>query len=124
MQVLPVVDTTRAIDHGGDEALARTPEVTEGGRKAGVMAKGGISGGTWNYRIVKYHGEEAYGLHEVHYSKDGTERAMSSEPCGFVSESPEELMGQLLTARTDAKKRPVFEQPKDWTGFHTRFGEE
>lgn len=70
---------------------------------------------TWNYRVVKYaEPDSGYGLHEVHYDKDGKEKSMTQRPCGFVGDSPQEICGQLLTARVDAAKRPVFNEPSHW----------
>ncbi len=69
---------------------------------------------TWNYRIVKYADGTGYGLHEVHYDKNGEPVSMSAEPTGFVSETPHGIHDAMLIARTDARHRPVFVEPPDW----------
>ena len=70
---------------------------------------------TWNYRIVRYKGEgECYGLHEVYYDDTGKPTGMSAQPCGFVSDSPDELYDLLFKARIEARKRPVLDEPVDW----------
>lgn len=68
---------------------------------------------SWNYRIVKYP-EGGYGLHEVYYREDGSAKAMSDHPAGFVGDSAAEVCDALLKARVDARKRPVFEPPAEW----------
>lgn len=69
---------------------------------------------TWNYRIVKYFAGDGYGLHEVHYDADGNAIRMTENPAAFVGDSPQEVVSSIVRARTDAMRRPVFEQPKDW----------
>ena len=69
---------------------------------------------SWNYRIVKYADGSGYGLHEVYYDDYGNEEAMTENPASFVGESPEDIHGQMITARTDAIKRPIFEEPLSW----------
>lgn len=70
----------------------------------------------WNYRIVKYRNGDGYGLHEVHYDDDGLPYAMTKRPTCFVGADPKEIVDGLVMARTDARKRPVFDQPKKWPG--------
>lgn len=75
--------------------------------------------GHWNYRVVRYRNQGGYGLHEVYYDDDGLPWSMTREPASFVSdfaEGPEAIAGALLTARVDAKKRPVLDEPKKWPG--------
>lgn len=51
---------------------------------------------SWNYRIIKHpdeHGEEVYGIHEVHY-KDGKAEAFTEHPI-VVGNSIEELRSVL-----------------------------
>lgn len=70
---------------------------------------------SWNYRIVEYADGTGFGLHEVHYDKDGKEIRMTERAAGFVGDSPEEIRGSLLIARMDASKRPIFKEPHEWT---------
>lgn len=69
---------------------------------------------SWNYRIVKYFAGDGYGLHEVHYDADGKETHMTENPAAFVGDTPQEVVSSIIMARTDAMRRPVFDQPKDW----------
>lgn len=73
---------------------------------------------TWNYRIVKYHNGTGYGLHEVHYDADGKPIRMTTEPAGFVGDSPEEVRAALLVARGDAIRRTVFDEPAEWAALN------
>ena len=68
----------------------------------------------WNYRIVKYADESGYGLHEVHYDKDGQEKSMTENPTYFTGDTPEEVRDGLMMAKMDATRRPVFDEPNDW----------
>lgn len=77
----------------------------------------------WNYRIVKYRpgvkvapgaSEDCYGLHEVYYNSKGEPWAMTSDPRGFIGETPEELIDALNMALRDAQERPVLEEPEEW----------
>ena len=68
----------------------------------------------WTYRIVRYADGTGFGLHEVYYDAGGKEISMTAEPAGFVGDEIEEVRGRLLLARTDAKVRPVFDEPADW----------
>lgn len=68
---------------------------------------------SWNYRIVKYP-TGGFGLHEVHYDKDGEPIRMTEQPAGFVADSPEELRSALMLAKMDAQRRPIFEPPERW----------
>ncbi len=69
---------------------------------------------SWNYRIVKYANGSGYGLHEVHYDKDGEAIRMGNRLAGFVGDDPEEVRGELMVAKMDAYKRPVFDEPPEW----------
>jgi hypothetical protein len=72
---------------------------------------------TWNYRIVRYLDNKGFGLHEVYYNEAGKPYAMTEDPCRFscdVEEGAEGVRGSLLTAFTDANRRPVFDEPKKW----------
>ena len=69
---------------------------------------------TWNYRIVKHADGTGFGLHRVYYDKQGNEESMGFGPATFVSDTKEGLTSQLVLAKTDARKRPVFEEPEDW----------
>lgn len=74
---------------------------------------------SWNYRIVQYRDGGGYGLHEVYYDDEGQPWSMTKNPVSFscdTSEGPQGIIGSLLTARVDAKKRPVFVEPKKWPG--------
>lgn len=70
---------------------------------------------SWNYRIVKYSDGSGFGLHEVYYDSEGKEKAMTDKPAGFVGDTPEEIKDVLAMAASDASKRPVFEQPVEWS---------
>ena len=74
---------------------------------------------SWNYRIVRYLGNEGFGLHEVFYDADGQPWGMSEHPAGFachLDEGPVAIQEALLTARVDARKRPVLDEPEVWPG--------
>ena len=75
---------------------------------------------SWNYRIVRYRNNEGFGLHEVYYDKDGHPWGMTEEPVRFAcdaEEGPSGIITSLLTARVDARKRPIFDPPrKKWPG--------
>lgn len=74
---------------------------------------------SWNYRVVRYKDGSGYGLHEVYYDDDGLPWTMTEDAVRFVcdlSEGPEGIAGSLLTARVDARKRPVLDEPKKWPG--------
>lgn len=73
----------------------------------------------WNYRIVKYADGDGYGLHEVYYDDDGVEEFMSVNPAEFLGDAPKKVVEQLMIARTDARKRPVFNEPKEWADGDT-----
>lgn len=79
------------------------------------------SHGTWNYRIVKYADGSGFGLHEVYYDGDGQPWGMTDEPASFVcdiDEGPNGVKQSLLTARVDAIRRPIFNEPEagKWPG--------
>ena len=69
---------------------------------------------TWNYRIVKYSDGSGYGLHEVYYDRRGCETKMTAEPATFVGDTDKDVISSLVLARTDARRRPVFDEPDDW----------
>ena len=74
---------------------------------------------SWNYRIVRYKDGSGFGLHEVYYDAEGEPWGMTKEPCSFVcdaDEGPQGINAALLTARTDARRRPVLDEPKKWPG--------
>lgn len=56
-----------------------------------------------------------FGIHEVHYDKDGKATSMSERPAAFVGDTPEEVRGSLMMAKMDATRRPVFDEPEDWS---------
>ena len=68
---------------------------------------------SWNYRIVRYT-DGGCGLHEVHYDADGKAIRMIEKPAGFVGDTPAEVRSSLMTAKMDATRRPVFDEPKEW----------
>ena len=75
--------------------------------------------GTWNYRVVRYRDGSGYGLHEVHYDDAGLPWGMTTNPAGFacdIDEGPNGIIESLLMARTDARKRPVLDEPENWRG--------
>jgi hypothetical protein len=69
---------------------------------------------TWNYRIVKYADDSGFGLHRVHYDKDGKEIRMAESPAGFTGDTAAELRDALMLARMDARRRPIFDEPPEW----------
>ena len=69
----------------------------------------------WNYRIVRYADESGFGIHEVHYDKNGREIRMTEKPASFVGDTPEEVRDALVMAKMDASRRPVFEEPESWS---------
>lgn len=74
---------------------------------------------SWNYRIVKYRDGSGYGLHEVYYDADGKPWGMTRRPCSFgcdLEEGPQGIVTSLLTARVDARKRAILDEPKKWPG--------
>lgn len=75
---------------------------------------------SWNYRIVRYKGGDGYGLHEVFYDADGQPWSMTDRPVGFVCDEAEDpkasIRRQLMTAATDARLRPIFDEPETWPG--------
>ncbi len=70
---------------------------------------------SWNYRIVQYANGSGFGLHEVHYDADGHPHSMTSDPTGFVGDTPGDIQGALMVARLDANRRPVFKEPENWS---------
>lgn len=76
---------------------------------------------SWNYRIVKYRDGNGFGLHEVQYDKEGLPFSMTEEPASFVAaleEGPQGIHQSMMMARTDAIRRPIFEEPEEgkWPG--------
>lgn len=73
---------------------------------------------SWNYRIVRYKDGSGFGLHEVYYCDDtGEAYAMTARPVTFVCDVDEGKAGieqSLMMARTDARKRPIFDEPESW----------
>lgn len=74
---------------------------------------------TWNYRIVEYANGTGFGLHEVHYDKDGNAIRMTVDPAAFVGDDPTDIRGSLMMAKMDATKRPIFKEPPEWAGPST-----
>ena len=70
---------------------------------------------SWNYRIVKYANGSGFGLHEVHYNPNGKETSMTKEPAAFVGDTAEEVRSGVMMAKADASKRPVFDEPAEWS---------
>lgn len=64
---------------------------------------------------MKYADGSGFGLHEVHYDSDGKESSMTKEPAAFVGDSPEEVRSAIMMAKMDAGKRPVFDEPQEWS---------
>lgn len=74
---------------------------------------------SWNYRIVRYKDASGFGLHEVYYDKGGFPYSMTADAVRFTcgpDEGPEGITERLMMARTDARKRPVFDEPDEWPG--------
>jgi hypothetical protein len=72
---------------------------------------------SWNYRIVK-RCDGSYGLHEVFYDDASAPRAMTERPIHFetnAEEGPAGIVASLEMALKDARERPVFEMPVEWT---------
>ena len=72
---------------------------------------------TWNYRIVRYRSGEGYGLHEVFCNEVGEPYAMGEHPAGFVAhfdEGPGAVQEALRMAGTDARLRPILDEPEQW----------
>jgi len=68
----------------------------------------------WNYRIVRYAGNNGYGLHEVFYDQEQRPKSMSVDPASFVGGSVEEVQQALTRAMSDAQTREVFDAPEEW----------
>jgi hypothetical protein len=76
---------------------------------------------SWNYRIVRYHDGEGFGLHEVFYDDAGLPWGMTENPASFVcgtDEGPAGIRESLLRARFAAIKHPIFDEPEErkWPG--------
>jgi hypothetical protein len=74
---------------------------------------------SWNYRIVKYWNEDAYGLHEVYYGPDHKENSMTQRPVGFVGDDLEDIRASFDLAR-EAFERPIFYEPEEWAAFRSK----
>lgn len=72
----------------------------------------------WNIRIVKYANGSGYGLHEVYYDDDGKETSMTLNPISFHEEELGDLHWSITRAADDAKARPVFDEPTEWSETH------
>lgn len=70
---------------------------------------------SWNYRIVRYADGSGFGLHEVHYEADGTPIRMTEQPCGFAGDTAQDVQVALMRAKMDAQRRPIFDEPPEWT---------
>lgn len=75
---------------------------------------------SWDYRIVKYKDGSGYGLHEVYYDDAGVAWSMTDQPVGFTChdyEDPKQsIADQLVMAKTNARLRPIFDEPDEWLG--------
>ena len=69
---------------------------------------------TWNYRLVQYADNAGYGLHEVYYNKAGEPTDRTSDPIGFVGDTPEEVIKSMEVALKDAKERPLLPDNVKW----------
>ena len=61
----------------------------------------------------------SFGLHEVYYDDAGKPYTMTQEPADFwcdLDEWPKGIQGSLIMARTDARRRPVLDEPEEWPG--------
>ena len=70
---------------------------------------------TWNYRIVRHADGSGFGLHEVYYNEAGEELRMTVEPVTFFSDTAEGVREALILAKMEATRRPVFDEPQDWS---------
>ena len=70
---------------------------------------------TWNYRNVQYAGGSGFGLHDVGYNLMGEPVRMTENPAGFVSETRDGVLGALDLALKEARHRPIFVPPPDWS---------
>jgi hypothetical protein len=69
----------------------------------------------WNYRIIKHVEDNTYGLYEVYYDDVGNVEKYTSHPCGFVSDTLEEMSDVLDMAR-EALSKPVLNE-QDLPGY-------
>lgn len=67
---------------------------------------------SWHYQIVRYTGDNGYGLHDV-YSPDGGD-VMHERPASFCGVEIGEVITALEMALADAKNRPVVNE-EDFT---------
>jgi hypothetical protein len=59
----------------------------------------------WNYRLIK-HTDGCFAIHECFYDDVGNVDMYSSKPCGFVSDTVEEMVDVLAMAK-EALSKPV-----------------
>lgn len=63
----------------------------------------------WNYRIVKHinchHGDDFYGIHEVHYDDKKVAESLTTESVGIIGDNFEDLMA------VHERFRKAFQQP-------------
>jgi hypothetical protein len=67
---------------------------------------------TWNYRIIRYKGDNGFGLHEVHYDEVGLPIAMTESPATFAcddEEGPAGVVKSLERALKAAQELPVLD---------------
>ena len=75
---------------------------------------------TWNYRVVRSRlkdGGDWYAVHVAYYDKTGRVTHITQKPVTIEGESVEELTGDLVTIKMDARRRPVLdldELKKQW----------
>jgi len=79
----------------------------------------GIKTMSWNYRIVKYASGKGFGLHRVRYNAEGEEMSMSELPVTFAGDTPAEVVDELVLAKMDSTRRPVFVEPAGWGATET-----
>jgi hypothetical protein len=75
---------------------------------------------SWNYRVVRYRDGSGFGLHEVYYDKDGQPWGMTESAARFTcvpDEGPGGIRDSLRLAATDARLRPVLDEPGTWPGI-------
>jgi hypothetical protein len=68
----------------------------------------------WNYRLIK-HSDGTFGLYEVYYDDVGNVETYTTEPCSFVSDTPES-MRDILNMAAEALTKPVLNM-EDLLGF-------
>lgn len=77
--------------------------------------------GKWNYRLVKYHDGESYGLHEVYYNEEGEPDGMTTNPIlVFEAFEARDVGPQSIAVDTlsmmiqDIVRHSILEQPVEW----------